>query len=111
MVYSGRVRFIRLLVLLALLAAPFGRMAAAEAMTMPHHPAMTMAAGHCDTMPASDSGDFDRSIDCMIACAMMAHAEAPALQPPPAASAPVSVLRAGLAGLHPEADPPPPRIS
>lgn len=96
---------LRLLVLLALLAAPFGRMAAAEA--APHSVPM---AGHCDTMPEPDSGGADRSIDCAIACAMLAYAGGAALQgPAPGAPAPLSLVRAGLSGLHPEADPPPPR--
>ena len=104
-------KLLRLLVLLALLAAPFGRMAAAEAMTMPEHSAMAMP-GHCDPMPVSDQGDADRAIDCMIACAAMADAMGPALLAPlPTVSAPVSSSRAGLSGLHPEADPPPPRLS
>ena len=103
---------LRLLVLLVLLAAPFGRMAAAEAMTMPQHAQMAMAGGHCDTMPAPEPGDADRSIDCMIACAMLAHADGPSLQAPlPTASAPLRRVPAGLSGLHPEADPPPPRRS
>lgn len=103
---------LRLLVLIALLAAPFGRMAAAEAMTMPHHAPAAMTGGHCDTMPAPAPGDSDRSIDCMIACAMLAHLEAPDLPAPlPAVSAPTALVPAGLAGLHPEADPPPPRRS
>lgn len=101
---------LRLLVLIALLAAPFGRIAAAEATTAPHGAAMAMAGGHCDTMPKSDSGGPDRSIDCMIACAMLAHSGGTALRmPAPGAPAPLGLARAGLSGLHPEADPPPPR--
>lgn len=104
-------KLLRLLVLLALLVAPFGRMAAAEAMTMPEHSAMAMP-GHCDPMPAPDPGDEERSIDCMIACAAVTGAESPQLRAPrPAASLPVGLVRTGLSGLHPEADPPPPRLS
>jgi hypothetical protein len=105
------VSLLRVLLLIALLAAPFGRMAAAEA--MPDHSAMAMAGGHCDTMPASGTGESDdRSIDCMIACAAMATAEPPSLSPPPAAAAaPAARLLAAPGGLHPEADPPPPRRS
>jgi hypothetical protein len=102
---------LRFLVLLALLFSPFGRMAAAEAM-MPHHQQMSMAGGHCDPMPAPDRGDEERSIDCMIACAAVTGAESPQLRAPrPAASRPVGLVLAGLSGLHPEADPPPPRLS
>ena len=104
-------KLLRLLVLLALLAAPFGRMAAAGAMTMPDHAAVAMP-GHCDPMPVSDQGDADRAIDCMIACAAVTGADSPQLRAPrPAASRPVGLVRTGLSGLHPEADPPPPRLS
>lgn len=86
-------------------------MAAAEAMTAPHGAPMAMA-GHCDTVPGPDSDGADRSIDCAIACAMLAHAGGTALKMPiPGTPAPLSLARAGLSGLHPEADPPPPRRS
>lgn len=104
-------RLLPLLAMLALVASPFGRMAAAEAMVAPHHQAAAMA-GHCPDMPAQDDGAAPQAIDCMIACAAMAGADAPAFGEPqamPAAEAhfapPVS------AGLHPESEPPPPRFS
>lgn len=112
--YSGRVSLRRLLPLMtifALLVAPFGRAAAAEAMATPHHAPKAMS-GHCDPMPASGQGEKDKSIDCMTTCAAMAPAEAPPLQTRlPTATVPVSRVFAACSGLHPEADPPPPRFS
>ena len=104
-------RLLPLLALLALLVAPFGRMAAAEAMAMPHHAPAAMA-GHCDDMPAPDGDEPGKAVDCMIACAVMTPSEAPALKAaPPARSMPASFAVPGFSGLHPEADPPPPRFS
>ena len=104
-----------LLTLLALLVAPFGRIAAAEAMTSSHEPAMAMA-GHCEEMPAPGQDRSDRtheaSIDCLVACAAVATAESAPLAAVPAAASPrVGVTLPEFAGLHPEADPPPPRLS
>lgn len=105
-------RLLPLLTLLALLVAPFGRMAAAEAMVMPHHQAAAMP-GHCDEMPAGDEDGADKTaIDCMIACAAMAVAETPNLvASPDVAPAPISLTLPDLPGLNPEAEPPPPRLS
>jgi len=105
-------RLVPLLALLALLVAPFGRMAAAEAMAMPHHAPAAMA-GHCDDMPAPDEdGTGKAAVDCMTACAVMTPSEAPALTAsPPVRSMPASFAVPGFSGLHPEADPPPPRFS
>lgn len=105
-------RLLPLLTLLALVFAPFGRIAAAEAMAMPHHQPIAMA-GHCENMPAPDDGDRDKvAIDCMIACAVMAAADGPMVEAMAApASRPARIEHPAFAGLHPEADPPPPRIS
>ena len=107
-----RRRLLPLLALLALLAAPFGRIAAAEAMTAGHHPPMAMT-GHCEDMPSPQQDKTDKTaIDCMIACAAMATEDAcgttvraPLVAGPIAGALPV------FFGLHPEADPPPPRFS
>ena len=106
--------FLFWLVLVALLLAPFGRMAAAEAMARPHQPAAATA-GHCSDMP-SDRGKGDRphkaQIDCLSACAAMATLESPFI---PGFVCSASPLVAGIAlpfaGLHPQSDPPPPRRS
>lgn len=96
--------------LLALALAPFGRMAAAEAKAMPHHAPAAMS-GHCAGQPEPDQ-DRQPAIDCMIACAAMAPAAMPAFVPPPVAHAePTSGPALILAGILPEAEPPPPRPS
>ena len=107
--------FLSLAMLLALLIAPFGRMAAAEAATMPHGQAPTAMAGHCSDMPAPDPdepGHGTMTIDCLVACATIATPDAPALAAilfSPATPEPGRL--ALFIGLHPEADPPPPRLS
>ena len=102
-----------LLTVLALLVAPFGRMAAAETMTLTHHAAAAAAMpGHCDDRPTPTQDRPDKAIDCMIACAAMAAADAPSLVL--AAFTPAAPERLALpafTGLNPEAEPPPPRFS
>ena len=102
-------------ILVALVVAPFGHMASAEAMAPVQHMSMGMAE-HCAEMPAPAPTRSDpahkATIDCQAACAVVATLEGPTLVPAPAAT---SVL-AGAAlpqflGLHPEAEPPPPRVS
>lgn len=105
-----------LLVLIALLFAPFGRISAAEAMAMPHDrptAAAMPAPGHCHDMPAPDEGAGDKAaIDCTIACAVMAPPGAATFEAVVApAPAPIRGPLPVFAGLHPEADPPPPRRS
>lgn len=101
-----------LFVLLALLAAPFGRMGMAEA-AMPHHAAPMAMSGHCADMPTPEPGKPAKAaIDCMMACAAvttessaeMIHA---ALDPVVAAPRPLLSLH----GIQPEAADPPPRRS
>ena len=105
-------RLLPLLTLLALLVAPFGRMAAAEAMTTPHHQAAAMP-GHCDDMPMPDQDGGDKvAIDCMIACAAVATATAPLLAfIAPMVATPVGETLPLFTGRNPSADPPPPRFS
>jgi hypothetical protein len=75
-------RLLPLLVLLALVIAPFGRVAVAEAKTIPH-PMPSAMASHCPGQPMPDGDKGGRvAIDCMIACAAMASAAAPFLAPP-----------------------------
>ena len=103
-------RLLPFLILFALLAAPFGRMAAAEAMAMSHH---APAAGHCSEMPAPDADKSDKAaIDCLMACAAMAPAEEARFDASvPAMDEPIASAASCFSGRHPEADPPPPRIS
>lgn len=104
-------RLLPFLVLIALVMAPFGRMNVAEAKAMPHDMPSAMAS-HCgQPMPDGDKSS-PVAIDCMIACAAMAPAAAPVFTPLPAAeAAPVAIPSFLLAGIQPEADPPPPRFS
>jgi hypothetical protein len=99
-----------LLVFLALLAAPFGRMGMAEA-AMPQHAAPMAMSGHCADMPAPEPGKPSKSaIDCMVACAAVATESAveiafAALDPVALALRPLLSLH----GIQPEAADPPPR--
>lgn len=101
-------RALQLLVLAALMLTPFGRIGMAEAGQMPQ-----MMAGHCGDQPLhAPARGHAMSVDCTIACAAMAPGAAPGLAPPPAAGTLlVAAPIAFLAGVRPEADPPPPRIS
>ena len=106
-------RLFPLLILLALVVAPIGRVAAAEAMATAHQPAAAMA-GHCQDMPAPDPDERSgkASIDCRVACAAIATAEAYVFAGGSFAASPQDgVVLPGFAGLHPEAEPPPPRLS
>lgn len=97
------------LILLALLAAPFGRQAAQAAV---HDSTPGAMAGHCDPAPKQTPAPaHGGSIDCMIACAATPPLEAgqiPALLPHDAA-VPVAERVAAIAGLNHAAEPPPPR--
>ena len=99
--------------MLALLLAPFGRVAAAELQSAPHHQVM-QAASHCPDQPQPGGGS-DRgkmAIDCMIACAAMAPAADPFVIPPLSAlGLPASAATSTYVGIRPEADPPPPRLA
>lgn len=101
-------RALELLVAAAVMLAPFGRIGMAEAHAVPQ-----MMAAHCgdQPMPGPAKGHAV-SVDCTIACAAMATAAAPGLAPPPAAATLlVAAPTPFIAGVRPEADPPPPRLS
>ena len=105
-------RLLPLLTLLALIVAPFGRVAAAEAMMTSHQPAAM--SGHCQDMPAPEPADRTgkSSIDCLVACAAISTAETFVLGAKAVAASPQDgLLLPVFAGLHPEAEPPPPRFS
>lgn len=101
-------RLMPFLILLALLAAPFGREAAA-AVT---HSAPSAMAGHCDPAPKpAPSPAHGGSIDCMIACAAtpaLSAGDVPGLLPAEA-TLPVAAIVAPITGLNHAAEPPPPR--
>jgi hypothetical protein len=98
-----------LLILLALLVAPYGRMQAQAA--APHAPAMAMA-GHCDPAPPTAPAPAHHgSIDCMIACAGVPAVEAGLAAPLSPLLAELTVAPvAALQGILPQFDPPPPRL-
>lgn len=116
-------RLIRLLTILALLLAPLGMIGehAAMAMTAPeasaHHAGDAAQAGHCAGMTGQSEDekkapDRDCLIDCAIACsAIPAVGNMMGDQPMPAALAQPRPLAGRMSGLHPESDPPPPRIA
>lgn len=101
------------ILMLALLLAPFGRVAAVEAKAMPQHPSM-QTGGHCagQPQPANAPAHERMGIDCMIACAAMAPAPDPFVVPPVAAvERPTPLPAAHHSGIRPEAEPPPPRLA
>ena len=115
---------LRLLLLAAMFLAPIGRIGLAQALAAPAATANAMA-GHCADMPVAAvhhrGGQHEQvpartgdgiAVDCMTACAAMVAVPAPVFAPPPAAMAILSVpLLPDLAGIRPEAEPPPPRFS
>lgn len=108
-------RLLPLFALIALLVAPFGRMGIAEAAGMDHHAApMAMAmSGHCEDMPMPEPGKPNNAaIDCMVACAAVAPALPPQIAGFASLEAPLTpTTLIAFQGIHPEADPPPPRRS
>lgn len=104
-------RALRLLLLLGMMLAPLGRIAMAEAHSAPAAAAHS-AAGHCDEPAAPAPPQPEQmAIDCMIACAAIAVAPQLLVSPfaPIKGAAPVHPARPALAGLHPDAELPPPR--
>jgi hypothetical protein len=111
-------RFIRVLMLLALLLAPAGMAGRHAAMATPAAPAAAEA-GHCaetgmrhGAPAAPEQGMASGAIDCLIACACVppvggALAEAALPTPLP----PSNGRSLMPAGRNPAADPPPPRYS
>jgi hypothetical protein len=107
-------RLVRLLTVLALLLMPLAMAGQGHAIAAaPHHEIATDGAGHCaDTKPddGSDERGAGTAAQCMMACAALPAAGAPL----PAAR---TVLRtavtgtpvAGITGLAPESETPPPR--
>lgn len=94
--------------MLALLLAPLGRMAAAEAK-------LGTQVSHCGgpQQPANDPGHGKAAtIDCTIACAAMAPAAESLMAPVEAVPVtPESPPVALPSGVRPEASPPPPRFA
>ncbi|WP_444854034.1 hypothetical protein [Sphingosinicella sp.] len=106
--------------ILAVLFAPLSMMGGHAAMAMPNpaptavmdHDRAGSPAGHCADMDQDQSGPTNPSIDCMIACSAVPSAEfAVASHPAGHGIMQVGRLASLHPGLHPESDPPPPRLS
>ncbi len=111
-------RLLRFLTLLALLIAPLRMMSAHAEMALPaspaagHHMAAAGPSDHCGGMDESGKRTPDSSIDCALACSAMPGAQSELMAHPQALAAiPPATLADALLGLHPESDPPPPRIA
>lgn len=114
------VRLLQLLALLAMILAPVGMATGHDGMAAPvataHH-VTEMAADHCTGM--DQPGDRKpmnpqppSCIDCSMVCAGLAAVDSQvALHPVAAASLPRIPLEDAVQGLHPESDPPPPRLA
>jgi hypothetical protein len=103
---------LRLLLLLALMLAPLGRLGMAEASAAP------AASGHCAEMPAQRRGKAPQpdpvAIDCAMVCAATLTAlpaPLPSMPLPVRAGTPRLLAHARLGGLHTDAELPPPRLS
>ena len=112
-------RLMRLLAIFAMLFAPFGMIGGHAAMAMPaatsampDHASMMDPASHCADREEPSKDRPGSSIDCMIACSALPSAESGVGdQTLPVALVLVFPRATGVAGLHPESDPPPPRLS
>ena len=102
----------RLLTLVAVLLMPLGMTAAAQASSPARHDLAGMPMGHCpdqQSQPDSQPG--------IAACTMVCSAALPAIEPVQPECDAINALPAdarevrALAGLHPEAADPPPRLS
>lgn len=104
---------VRSMTLLALLLMPLGMSArpAAAAEAMPaHHAMMPSGEGHHDDGPANEPAG--RSAECAMACSMLAPDATGAIVPVEVRAQPVaSRATVQRAGLHPEMEPPPPKLS
>jgi hypothetical protein len=110
-------RLFRFLMLLALLVAPFRMIGAHEAMAAPapqagaHHMSVDRAVP-CGSEGMPSNQRDGASIDCAIACSVVATMAAEADVRPVCTAIPSPApLAIPLHGLHPESDPPPPRFA
>jgi hypothetical protein len=109
-------RLLRFLTLLGLLFAQLGMISGHAAMAMPssapassHH--MTATADHCGGMDQPSAPQPGSSIDCTIACSALPGMDSlVTAHPLPLAPAPQIAVAAAMLGLHPESEPPPPRL-
>jgi hypothetical protein len=118
-------RLLRLLTIVALLLAPLTMVSEHAAMAMPapvaadaetHHMGSAGQSEHCAGMAERSDDDTAPQSDCMTDCAIACSA-IPPLRSEMAAHDPIVALVeplplvAGIDGLHPESDPPPPRAA
>jgi hypothetical protein len=107
---------VRLLTLLALLLAPLGMLSSHAAMATPA-PSKSSAGGHCAEMggarhDAPEEPAPANTIDCTMVCSCIPPLGARLGEPPLRSEAPRSRVRSTFdMGLHPEAEPRPPRPS
>jgi hypothetical protein len=111
-------RFLRVLMVVALIFAPLAMISGHAAMAAPatsaasEHHTSEAGGGHCSDMGEEEPGDPRASIDCMVACAGM-------LPSSPAVTTATLVLKSpdrpfitvAQHGLNPAAEPRPPRLS
>jgi hypothetical protein len=104
-------RFLCSLIALALVLSPLGM---SQGMAMAHAPEAVTADGHCgdSQAPADENEGSGAMLDCMGICSAIAAAdEAWAARGAPATASIQAPAMPALSGLHPESEPPPPRIS
>ena len=112
-------KLLRLLMVFALMFAPFAMVGGHAAMASPaaegageQHAMTSGADGHCADRGGQEKGDLNASIDCMIACAGMLPLAPVMAAYPAVANAPVrSLIVVVKDGLNPAAEPRPPRSS
>jgi hypothetical protein len=112
-------RLLRFLTLLALLIAPLRMMSAHAEMAMPaasaqgdHHMAAASPSEHCGGMDQPRKDQPVSGIDCTIACSACPSADTRVdVHPQAVAAVPPVASASVLLGLHPESDPPPPRLA
>lgn len=98
-----------LLVALALFVSPLS-MLGDGGTAMAHGSALGAADGHCPDMPQSKKQNKN-TLDCSSICSAIAAAPAPVMKPFALAGVTVPMLQHALAGVAPESEKPPPRIS
>jgi hypothetical protein len=109
-------RLLRLLTVLALLLMPLAMAGQGHAVAAaPHHEMVSDSAGHCaDTKPGDEGDKPDRgsAAQCMMACAALPAADAPLPAARTVLRAPATgTPAAGITGLAPESETPPPRFA
>jgi hypothetical protein len=110
------VRLLQLLTLLAMILAPVGMATGHDAMAAPAapgaHTMSAMATDHCAGMDQPAKPQPPSCVDCNMVCAALPAVEtAVAVHPIAAASLPRIAPEEAVQGLHPESDPPPPRLA